>query len=120
MPSSGLTIVKTQFSSKILSLYILGTTLGTIYSVPPFYFKRVPLLAGGIIATVRGFLLNFGMLHYHTNLYNFDDSCVLLHIGVYYAVREALGVPFKWNPVVAFIAGFIPDLSQLKPDLTQT
>jgi homogentisate solanesyltransferase len=35
---------------------------------------------------VRGFLLNF---------------------GVYYAVREALGVIFRWNPVVIFIAGFM-------------
>lgn len=59
---------------------------GTIYSVPPFQFKRIPLIAGGIIATVRGFLLNF---------------------GVYYAVREALNVPFKWNPVVTFISSFM-------------
>lgn len=83
---SGVAIVKTQFSSLIFSLYMLGTLFGTIYSVPPFTLKRFPLLAGGIIACVRGFLLNF---------------------GVYYAVREALGVPFKWNPVVAFISSFM-------------
>ena len=83
---AGVGIVKTQFSSLIFSLYMLGTLFGTVYSVPPFTLKRFPLIAGGIIACVRGFLLNF---------------------GVYYAVREALGVPFKWNPVVAFISSFM-------------
>ena len=83
---TGIGIVKTQFSSLIFSLYMVGTLFGTVYSVPPFTLKRFPLLAGGIIACVRGFLLNF---------------------GVYYAVREALGVPFKWNPVVAFISSFM-------------
>lgn len=65
---------------------MMGVLLGTIYSVPPFQFKRFPLLAGSIIACVRGFLLNF---------------------GVYYAVREALGVPFQWNPIVIFISSFM-------------
>lgn len=82
----GTTIVKTQFSSPIFSLYSLGVVLGTLYSVPPIQLKRIPLFAGSIIAFVRGFLLNF---------------------GVYYAVREALGVPFKWNPVVMFISTFM-------------
>ena len=70
----------------IFRLYMLGIVLGTIYSVPPFYFKQYPIIAGGIIATVRGFLLNFGL---------------------YYAVREALNIPFKWNPVVTFISCFM-------------
>ena len=83
---TGVSVVYTQFSPLIFRLYMLGTVLGTIYSVPPFQFKRFPILAGGIIATVRGFLLNF---------------------GVYYAVREALSVPFTWNPVVGFIAAFM-------------
>lgn len=82
----GGTIVKTQFSNIIFQLYLIGGFLGTIYSVPPFQFKRYPILAGSIIACVRGFLLNF---------------------GVYYAVREALGVTFQWNPVVAFISSFM-------------
>lgn len=63
-----------------------GVLFGTIYSVPPLQLKRFPLLAGGIIACVRGFLLNF---------------------GVYYAVREALNIPFQWNPVVTFISSFM-------------
>ena len=46
-------------------------------SVPPFRFKQYPLVAGLTIATVRGLLLNF---------------------GVYYAAREALGLPFLWSP----------------------
>lgn len=82
----GVTIVKTQFSSFIFSLYMFGIVLGTSYSIPPFSFKGVPFMAGGIIACVRGFLLNF---------------------GVYYAVREALGIKFTWNPVVAFISSFM-------------
>lgn len=79
-------IVKTQFSPIIFRLYLVGGLLGTIYSVPPIQLKRFPALAAVIIATVRGFLLNF---------------------GVYYAVREALGVPFRWNPVVVFISAFM-------------
>lgn len=65
---------------------MLGAILGTIYSVPPLQFKRFPVLAGSIIAVVRGFLLNF---------------------GVYYAVREALMVPIFWNPVVGFVSSFM-------------
>ena len=82
----GISIVKTTFSPMIFGLYMIGAFLGTIYSVPPFQFKRFPILAGSIIACVRGFLLNF---------------------GVYYAVREALQVGFQWNPVVAFISSFM-------------
>jgi homogentisate solanesyltransferase len=78
--------VKARFSPLIASLYALGVLLGTVYSVPPFTLKRLPLAAGAIIAVVRGFLLNF---------------------GVYYAVREALGVPFRWNPVVIFMSSFM-------------
>lgn len=83
---SGVTIVKTCFSPQIFGLYCLGVVCGTLYSIPPFHLKRFPILAGLIIATVRGFLLNF---------------------GVYYAVREALSIPFKWNPVVGFISTFM-------------
>ena len=54
-------------------------------SVPPFRFKQYPVVAGLTIATVRGFLLNF---------------------GVYYAAREALGLPFAWSPAVAFLVRF--------------
>lgn len=82
----GVGIVFSQFSPLIRSLYMLGVVLGTVYSVPPLQLKRFPLFAGSIIACVRGFLLNF---------------------GVYYAVREALGVPFRWNPIVVFISSFM-------------
>eukprot|EP00968_Pinguiococcus_pyrenoidosus_P009807 scaffold764_cov248-Pinguiococcus_pyrenoidosus.AAC.6 len=83
---AGLAIVKTTFSPLIFSLYSLGLGLGAIYSIPPLTLKRFPLAAGGIIAVVRGFLLNF---------------------GVYYAVKEAFGVPFSWDPIVLFIARFM-------------
>jgi len=78
--------VYTQFSPQIFVLYSIGLFLGSIYSVPPLQLKRFPILAGGIIAVVRGFLLNF---------------------GIYYAVREALRIPFIWSPVVVFIASFM-------------
>lgn len=74
------------FPTLLFQLYMLGWTLGAIYSVPPFRTKRNPLAAGLTIATVRGFLLNF---------------------GVYYAVKDAIGAPFSWSPKVAFIARFM-------------
>lgn len=50
-------------------------------SVPPFRLKRWAVPAFMIIATVRGFLLNF---------------------GVYYATRAAIGLPeFTWSPAIA-------------------
>ena len=65
---------------------MLGWTLGGIYSVPPFRTKRNAFAAGLTIATVRGFLLNF---------------------GVYYAVKDSIGAPFSWSPKVSFIARFM-------------
>jgi len=82
----GTAIVTKFFSPLIIGLYCFGLTIGGLYSVPPFQFKRNPLLAGLTIACVRGFLLNF---------------------GVYYAVKEALSIPFKWNPTVIFLARFM-------------
>ncbi|CAH9117601.1 unnamed protein product [Cuscuta europaea] len=83
---AGLFIVGINFGSFIGSLYALGLFLGTIYSVPPFRMKRFPVLAFLIIATVRGFLLNY---------------------GVYYATRAALGLNFEWSSPVAFITSFV-------------
>lgn len=70
----------------LFKLYSFGLFLGGIYSVPPIRTKKNPVLAGLTIATVRGFLLNF---------------------GVYYAVKDALGVAFEWSPKVSFIARFM-------------
>lgn len=84
--AAGLLIVGWNFGSFISSLYCLGLFLGTIYSVPPFRLKRYPVAAFLIIATVRGFLLNF---------------------GVYYATRAALGLTFRWSSPVAFITTFV-------------
>nr|GEV67455.1 homogentisate solanesyltransferase, chloroplastic [Tanacetum cinerariifolium] len=82
----GIIIVAMNFGQFITSLYCLGLFLGTIYSVPPLRMKRFPVVAFLIIATVRGFLLNF---------------------GVYYAVRAALGLTFQWSSAVAFITTFV-------------
>ncbi|KAF4369036.1 homogentisate solanesyltransferase, chloroplastic [Cannabis sativa] len=83
---AGLLTVGFNFGPFITSLYCLGLVLGTIYSVPPFRMKRFPVAAFLIIATVRGFLLNF---------------------GVYYATRAALGLTFEWSSAVAFITTFV-------------
>lgn len=82
----GLSVVATNFGPFISCLYCLGLFLGTIYSVPPFRMKRFPVAAFLIIATVRGFLLNF---------------------GVYYATRAALGLSFEWSSPVLFITTFV-------------
>eukprot|EP00468_Gymnochlora_sp_CCMP2014_P004686 CAMPEP_0167761316 /NCGR_PEP_ID=MMETSP0110_2-20121227/12100_1 /TAXON_ID=629695 /ORGANISM="Gymnochlora sp., Strain CCMP2014" /LENGTH=314 /DNA_ID=CAMNT_0007647977 /DNA_START=238 /DNA_END=1179 /DNA_ORIENTATION=+ len=83
---AGLALCYLKFSPLIFGLYAFGLFIGTIYSIPPFYLKKNPIAAGTIIATVRGFLLNF---------------------GVYYAAREALGLSFEWSPAAAFIARFM-------------
>lgn len=74
------------FPPLLFRLYSLGLFLGGIYSVPPIRTKKNPILAGLTIATVRGFLLNF---------------------GIYYAVKDAVGAPFAWSPKVAFVARFM-------------
>lgn len=79
-------LVKKLFPPLLFRLYSLGLVLGGIYSVPPIRTKKNPLLAGLTIATVRGFLLNF---------------------GVYYAVKDAIGAPFMWSPKVSFVARFM-------------
>ncbi|GAQ84991.1 Putative homogentisate prenyltransferase [Klebsormidium nitens] len=86
LAAAGVSIVATNFGPLITKLYSLGLSLGTLYSVPPFRLRRFPIPAFLIIATVRGFLLNF---------------------GVYYATRAALGLPFVWSPSVVFITAFV-------------
>eukprot|EP00884_Botryococcus_braunii_P013088 jgi/Botrbrau1/21780/Bobra.0190s0007.1 len=82
----GITICARNFGKAITSLYSLGLFLGTIYSVPPLRLKRFAIAAFLIIATVRGFLLNF---------------------GVYSATRAALGLDFVWSPAIIFITTFV-------------
>lgn len=79
-------VVNAFFPPLLFRLYSFGLFLGLIYSVPPIRTKKNPILAGLTIATVRGFLLNF---------------------GVYYAVKDAIGMPFGWSPKVAFVARFM-------------
>lgn len=86
LAAAGLAIVNTQFGSLISNLYAFGLFLGTIYSIPPFRLKRFAIPAFLIIATVRGFLLNF---------------------GVFYATKAALGQSFAWSPAICFITAFV-------------
>lgn len=83
---AGPLIVAKFFPPLLLKLYMLGWGLGAAYSVPPFRTRNNPILAGLTIATVRGFLLNF---------------------GVYFAVKDAIGASFSWSPKVSFIARFM-------------
>jgi homogentisate solanesyltransferase len=82
----GLALTAFNFGPLITKLYALGLTLGTVYSVPPLRLKRSAVAAFLIIATVRGFLLNF---------------------GVYYATRAALGLSFVWSAPITFITAFV-------------
>jgi|Transcript_6382 homogentisate solanesyltransferase len=86
LAAAGLGITTFNFGSLIAKLYAFGLFLGTIYSVPPLRLKKNAVAAFAIIATVRGFLLNF---------------------GVYHATRAALGLPFVWSPPIAFITTFV-------------
>ena len=86
LAAAGLGITTLNFGPLISKLYAFGLFLGTIYSVPPLRLKRSAVAAFLIIATVRGFLLNF---------------------GVYHAVRAALGQTFQWSPPITFITGFV-------------
>jgi hypothetical protein len=76
----GLAVTAANFGPLISGLYAFGLFLGTIYSVPPLRLKQYAIPAFMIIATVRGFLLNF---------------------GVYHAARAALQLPFVWSPPIA-------------------
>jgi homogentisate solanesyltransferase len=82
----GLAVVRVCFSRLIFGLYAFGMGFGTLYSVPPFRFKRFPALAAVTISCVRGFLMNF---------------------GVYHATGSALGLPFAWTPPIVFLAAFM-------------
>ena len=82
----GASIVATNFGPLITKLYCFGLFLGTIYSVPPFRLKQNAVAAFAIIATVRGFLLNF---------------------GVHHATTAALGLSFQWSPPILFITSFV-------------
>jgi homogentisate solanesyltransferase len=82
----GLAVVRAFFSRLIFALYAFGMAFGTMYSVPPFRFKRFPALAAVTISCVRGFLMNF---------------------GVYHATGSALGLPFAWTPPIVFLAAFM-------------
>lgn len=79
-------LVHKYFPELLFKLYSFGLFLGGIYSIPLIRTKKNPVLAGLTIATVRGFLLNF---------------------GVYFAVKDAVGAAFSWSPKVSFVARFM-------------
>ncbi|KAK3199265.1 hypothetical protein Dsin_022680 [Dipteronia sinensis] len=86
-------------------LYSLALFLGTAYSVPPFRLKRFAFGAMFTIVSARGFLL---------------------HYGVSYTARAALGLTFQWTAPLVFITikasvfvlvmSFVKDLSDVEGD----
>ncbi|KAH7568441.1 hypothetical protein JRO89_XS07G0298900 [Xanthoceras sorbifolium] len=82
---TGLLIVGYSGGPVLLALSCLGLLVGTIYSVPPFRWKRFAVGTMVVIGTMRG---------------------LLLHIGLNYATRAALGLPFQWTAPAAFITVF--------------
>jgi homogentisate solanesyltransferase len=82
LAATGLAVTARNFGPLITKLYAFGLFLGTIYSTPPLRLKRFAVPAFAIIATVRGFLLNF---------------------GVYHATRAALGLEFAWSPPITCV-----------------
>jgi homogentisate solanesyltransferase len=94
------------FPKLLFQLYMTGWTLGFLYSVPPIRTKRNPLLAGLTIATVRGFLLNFGVY------YAVKDAISpimnnIATVGGGVASSSSAAAAFVWSPKVAFIARFM-------------
>jgi len=85
MAVTGTVLAWRLFGQLIGILYAFGLFLGVIYSVPPLRLKRSAVAAALIIATVRGFLLNF---------------------GVYYATRSMLGVAMSWSSPTAWMTSF--------------
>jgi len=85
MAVTGTALAWRLFGQLIGILYAFGLFLGVIYSVPPLRLKRSAVAAALIIATVRGFLLNF---------------------GVYYATRSMLGVAVSWSSPTAWMTTF--------------
>ena len=75
----GSAIVQFNFAPLVFQLYMFGLLLGTIYSVPPLRLKRSPLAAFLIIATVRGFLLNFGCVFIAFEFSIRDWFCAILY-----------------------------------------
>ncbi|KAH7568434.1 hypothetical protein JRO89_XS07G0298200 [Xanthoceras sorbifolium] len=79
---TGLLIVGYSGGPVLLALSCLGLLVGTIYSVPPFRWKRFAVGTMIVIGTMRG----------------------LLHIGLNYATRAVLGLPFQWTYQIATLA----------------
>ncbi|GMN57694.1 hypothetical protein TIFTF001_026798 [Ficus carica] len=68
------------------SIYGLGLLLATMYSVPPFRLKRYSLA---------------------TSLVNSAMAGILHNVGILYATRASLGLPFQWSPPYIFITTFV-------------
>nr|UUA80539.1 putative prenyltransferase [Morus alba] len=88
------------------SIYCLGIFFSTFYSAPPFRFKKYSITASIVLPL----------------------TCSVLHnVGVVYATRASLGLPFIWSPPVVFIITFatlffvvlsiIKDLTDVEGDM---
>ncbi|GMN55979.1 hypothetical protein TIFTF001_025090 [Ficus carica] len=104
---SGLLILRWMNADLITtSIYCLAILLCTSYSAPPFRFKQSSVATSIVNPTIGGILPN---------------------IGVLYATRASLGLPFQWSPSTVFITTFmtlfflvitnIKDLTDVKGDI---
>ncbi|GMN55985.1 hypothetical protein TIFTF001_025102 [Ficus carica] len=84
---AGLLILSSMNANLITtSIYSLGLLLATMYSVPPFRLKRYSLA---------------------TSLVNSAMAGILHNVGILYATRASLGLPFQWSPPYIFITTFV-------------
>ncbi|XP_024022812.1 homogentisate solanesyltransferase, chloroplastic [Morus notabilis] len=82
----GILILRLMNADRITtSMYYLGLLLATLYSTPPFRFKESPVATSIVIPLTGG---------------------VIQNLGVFYATRASLGLPFCWSPSIVFITTF--------------
>lgn len=106
MAAAGMVAVLLNYGALISSLYAFGLFIGWAYSVPPLRLKRSAFMAFLCIATVRGFLLNFGV-HYATQaaLHGWGRGVLSGVFGG--AAAAAAATPIAWSPPVIFITVFV-------------
>ncbi|XP_024021575.1 homogentisate solanesyltransferase, chloroplastic [Morus notabilis] len=82
---TGLSIFQLMKADRITtSLYCFGLLLATLYSAPPFRFKGSSIATAIVIPLIS------------------ITNC----IGILYATRVSLGLPFWWSPPIVFITTF--------------
>ncbi|XRB24792.1 homogentisate solanesyltransferase [Pseudoscourfieldia marina] len=105
--AAGMAAVLLNYGTLISALYAFGLFIGWAYSVPPLRLKRSAFLAFLCIATVRGFLLNFGV-YYATQaaLQGWGGGAIQSLLGNAPATAPAISA-IAWSPAIIFITTFV-------------